>query len=760
MLKKKKKTKKTTYHNPLPSKDEILNYINGSPNQVGKREIARAFKISAEDRPAFKLILKELEVAGSIEPKRHRRFSEPTRLPEVTILDAVRIDSGGELIAVPATWEGPEPSPIIFIHAKKLTGRAIGIGDRILARLSATADSNYQAYPIRRLIGGPQQILGLCEISDKGMCIIRPINRRERRLVTVPRDARSGAKHGELVLANVEGSSRKGSAKGRIVERLMDTGVERALSLLAIHSQKIPYQWPAEVVNEAKKCGPTTLGERVDLRSIPLVTIDGSDARDFDDAVWAEPDTDPDNPQGWHMIVAIADVAWYVHPKSALDRAAYERGNSTYFPDQVIPMLPEELSNGWCSLKPNEERPCLAVNMWINKEGKLLRQNFVRGLMRSAGRLTYEQAQAAYDGKTDEITRPLLDKVIQPLFKAYACLDQNRERRGALELNIPERKIAFNKDGMMSGILPQTRLSSHQLIEEFMVLANVAAARSLQQLKVPGLYRVHEPPEPERIDKLRKFLKGLNYNLAPTGNIRAADFNGILKAVEQEPTKELINMMILRAQSQARYEPENLGHFGLSLGQYTHFTSPIRRYSDLIVHRALITAFNLGKGGLGKSDACDLSEVTEHISMTERRSAAAERETIDRYAASLLSQEVGNVFTGKINGVSRFGLFVTLDESGADGIVPIKRLPRDYYDVFEDTHSLLGRNSEHNFTVGDPITLKLLEADPITGSIGFDFVDYKPLRTTNMVDTTGQKRKTLASPRGAKSFRKRRKRKL
>ena len=334
---------------------------------------------------------------------------------------------------------------------------------------------------------------------------------------------------------------------------------------------------------------------------------------------------------------------------------------------------------------------------------------------------------------------------------------QDRNRRGALALDIPERKIVINKEGKMTGVLPHARLSSHQLIEEFMVLANVAAASSLKKLETPGLYRVHESPEPERLDNLRRVLKGMDYKLVSSGSVRAKDFNGILQQAEKDTTKELINMLILRAQSQARYESENMGHFGLALSQYTHFTSPIRRYSDLIVHRALITAFNLGKDGLGKSESCDLSEVAEHISMTERRSAAAERETIDRYTASFLSQDIGNIFTGKINGVSRFGLFVTLDETGADGIVPIKRLPRDYYDVFEDTHSLVGRNSEHTFTVGDPITLKLLEADPITGSLAFDFIEYTPLRTKNMVDPVGQRRKRLASNRGSKSPRKRKK---
>lgn len=759
MPNKKATRKKDTAAVALPSKDEILQYIKESPSRIGKREIARAFNIKGADRPAFKVLLKELEDAGDIDRKGHRRFAETGRLPEVAVLDAVRVDSDGELIAQPANWDEPDPPPIIFVHSSKVSGRAIGVGDRMLARLKTTGDGAYEASPIRRLMGGPRQILGICEISETGSCIIRPVNRRERQLVTVPRDARSGAKHGELVLVDVDGAARKGAVKGRVVERLHDPGVEKALSLLAIHSHGIPHQWPAAALEQAKNCGPATLGKRTDLRAIPLVTIDGSDARDFDDAVWAEQDTDNDNSDGWHLIVAIADVSWYVQPDSALDRVAYERGNSTYFPDRVVPMLPEDLSNGWCSLKPHEDRPCLAVYMWVNSKGKLLRHRFVRGLMRSTARLTYEQVQAAHDGKPDKTTRPLLDTVIKPLFNAYACLDQDRRKRGALALDIPERKIIVNEDGEMTGVLPRARLASHQLIEEFMVLANVAAAGSLQKNKSPGLYRVHEPPDHERVDHLRLVLKSMDISLAPAGSVRAKDFNSALRAAEQDAAKDLVNTMVLRAQSQARYEPENLGHFGLALSQYTHFTSPIRRYSDLVVHRALVSEFKLGEGGLSETEHADLIEVAEHISMSERRSSTAERETVDRFTASFLSEKIGSTFTGKVNGVSRFGLFVTLDDTGADGILPIKRLPRDYYDVFEETHTLSGRHSGTEFTVGDPVTVKLSEADAITGSLVFDYLDHTRLRPAATAKTPKSNRKKSSSRKPSKHASKRKKRK-
>jgi ribonuclease R len=719
--------KKDTRSARLPTKAEILTYIQKAPSRVGKRDITRAFKVRGADRPAFKMILKELEQDGVIGRGDKRRYAESGRLPEVAVVDAIKTDSEGDLIGQPAGWEEKTPPPIIFIVPSKEVPGAIGIGDRVLARLKPIGDGAYEARPVRKLTGGPRQILGICEKTEHGGLIIRPVDRRERQTITIDKAHSKGAQHGELILLSLESSVRRGSVKGRIVERLHEAGIEKALSLIAIHSHGIPHDWSAAALEEAEACDPASLGKRTDLRDLPLVTIDGEDARDFDDAVWAEPDSDPKNQDGWHLMVAIADVAWYVPTGSALDRAAYERGNSTYFPDQVVPMLPEALSNGWCSLRPDEDRPCLAVHMWIDSGGELIRHKFVRGLMRSKARLTYEQVQAAADGTPNAGTAALLETIIKPLFGAYACLEKARKKRGALALDLPERKIVVNDDGEMTGVLPRPRLPSHQLIEEFMVAANVAAAQTLQRASSPGLYRIHEPPDPERVNTLRTTLQSMEIKLSPAGSIHAKDFNHVLAAAKDDPAEALVNTMILRTQSQARYEPENLGHFGLALSQYTHFTSPIRRYSDLIVHRSLIQALNLGLGKV-ESGEVDLQEIAEHISMTERRSSAAERETVDRFTAAFLMDRVGATFTGRVNGVSRFGLFITLDETGADGILPIKRLPSDFYEVFEDTHMLAGRHSGMVFSVGDPITVSLAEADTMTGSLAFNYLEHTPLR--------------------------------
>ncbi|HEC14834.1 MAG TPA: VacB/RNase II family 3'-5' exoribonuclease, partial [Rhodospirillales bacterium] len=451
---------------------------------------------------------------------------------------------------------------------------------------------------------------------------------------------------------------------------------------------------------------------------IPLVTIDGADARDFDDAVWAEPDTDPKNPGGWTLMVAIADVSWYVRPGSPLDVDAYPRGNSVYFPDRVVPMLPEALSNGWCSLKPMEERPCLAVSLRIEKDGNLLSHRFLRGLMKSVARLTYEQVQAAQDGHGDETAGPIRDSVIAPLYGAYRALERGRKARGVLDLDLPERKVVVDKKGEVVRIETRARLDSHKLIEEFMITANVAAAKELEKRRQPCMYRIHDEPSLDKMENLRQFLGSLDIPFARGQRIEARQFNRILENAAGTPHAQMINDVVLRSQSQAEYNPDNIGHFGLALTHYCHFTSPIRRYSDLLVHRALISGLKLGRDGLEKKHR-DYSEMGEHLSQTERRASGAERSAVDRFTAAYLSERIGAQFPGRINGATRFGLFVTLDRVGGDGLIPMRSLPDDYY-IHEEAHHLLrGRNTGREFRLGDPIDVVLSEADPVTGGMIF-----------------------------------------
>ncbi len=705
---------------PLPTKDQVLEFIRESPGKVGKREIARAFNIGSQDRVWLRGILKELADDGAIERGHKRQYHKPGALPDVVVVEVVAIDSEGGLIARPISGvaEGAEPPTVLLLDRKS---QAMGRGDRALVRVRPLREGVYDGKLIKRLASAPAQVLGVFQTGAEGGRLV-PTNKREKYEFLVPRDGTLGAEPGEIVVAEVMPGRRLGLRLVRIVERLGRAGEAKSVSLIAIHENGIPVDFPPDALEQARAAGPASMGKREDLRAIPLVTIDGEDARDFDDAVYAEPDDSPDNPRGFKLLVAIADVAHYVRPGDALDNAAFERGNSVYFPDRVVPMLPEELSNGWCSLRPDEDRPVLAVRMRIDRQGNKLDHAFTRGMMRSAARLTYTQVQNAVDGMTDDTTGPLLKPVIEPLYGAYRALIEARHHRGTLDLDLPERRILVDDAGQVTGVVTRPRYDSHKLIEGFMILANVCAAEELEKHGVPCMYRVHDEPAPERLEALREFLDSMNISLVK-GVVKPHHFNRILEQVRGTPNEILVNEVVLRSQAQAVYSPENLGHFGLALRRYAHFTSPIRRYSDLIVHRGLIHALKLGPDGLSETEAERMVPIGEHISMTERRAATAEREAVDRFAAAWLASKVGATFAGHIKSVTRFGLFVELDESGADGLVPISTLPEDYYIHDEIHHALIGRRSRRTFTLGDAVAVMLMEANPLTGGMIFQILD-------------------------------------
>ncbi len=496
----------------------------------------------------------------------------------------------------------------------------------------------------------------------------------------------------------------------------------RAASLIALHAHAIPSGFSPAAEAEAEAAPAPTLKGREDLRRLPLVTIDPVDARDHDDAVYAHPDEDPANPGGHVVWVAIADVAAYVRAGSALDRDAWTKGNSVYFPDRVEPMLPERLSAGLCSLVEAQDRACLAVRMTFNAAGHKTGHRFVRGLMRSAAKLSYEQAQAAIDGAPDDKAGPLLDPVLRPLWTAYACLLKGRLARQPLEISSLERRIRLNPEGQVVSIEPRASLEAHRLIEEFMIQANVAAAEELETRKVPLIYRVHDAPSREKMDQLGDFLQTLGISWAKGEPPRTERFNRLLAAVREGPHSEIVNEIVLRTQMQAHYNAENIGHFGLNLDRYAHFTSPIRRYADLVVHRALIRALKLGSDGLSDAEIPRLTETAEHITATERRAMAAERDAADRYVAAFLADRVGASFTGRITGVTRFGLFVRLSETGADGLVPVSSLGSQYFVHDDRAHALVGERTGERWRLGATVEVKLLEATPITGGLLFEML--------------------------------------
>ena len=726
----------------------MLDFIRASTAPVDKKEIARAFHIRGDDRARLKALLKELRAEGHLEGHDKQRVAPPGALPAVSVVEVTGTDPDGELLARPANWRGEEQPPKIYMAPERRGRPALGAGDRALVRLERLEDGTYEGRVIRVIGGAPHRVLGIYEIGAEGGRL-RPTDRRAKSDYVVKKADARGAQPGELVLAEVKPHHRRlGLREVVVLERLGGLGEVRSLSLISIHEHDIPTDFSAEALAEAKRAGPAKLSKREDLRKIPLVTIDGADARDFDDAVWAEPDPDPKNKGGWHALVAIADVAHYVTPGSALDRGGYERGNSVYFPDRVVPMLPEALSNGWCSLVPKEERPCMAVHLWIEKDGKVRRHRFVRALMRSAARLTYEQVQAARDGRPDDATGPLLAPVIEPLYGAFDALTAAREARGTLDLDLPELRVVVAADGSVEDIRQRTRLDSHRLIEEFMITANVAAAETLEAKRQPCMYRIHDAPDPQKLDALREVLAGMGLKLARGQIIRPGDLNRILAKVADSPYAAMVNQLVLRSQSQAAYAPDNIGHFGLALRRYAHFTSPIRRYADLLVHRALIAGLGLGAGALAPEAGAGFAEAGVHISATERRAQAAEREAVDRFTAAFLRDRVGETFEAKITGVTRFGLFVALTETGADALVPISTLPSDYYDHDEATHRLVGRRWGRVYRLGEAAAVRLTEADPITGGLVALLLEEDEAKDSGEISTSPRdSRKSLPSKR-------------
>jgi ribonuclease R len=732
---------------PFPTREQVLAFIRESPVPVGKREIARAFQVTGDQRPALKQLLAELSLTGAVDKGRGRKVAPPKALAEVAIVEIHGLDDDGDLLCRPIDWREMGPPPRILIRTNQRGVADLGVGDRALAQLKRLSPDFYEARPIRKLEAGAARILAVFERSG-GNGRVRSTDKRHRSELTVLPQNEGGAEPGELVIAELLPATRLGLRQARIVARLGDGRDPKAISLIAIYGAELPTEFTEAAVREAEGATVPDLKGREDLRDIPLVTIDGPDARDFDDAVWAEPDTDAKNAGGWHLLVAIADVSHYVLPDSALDRDAYRRGNSVYFPDRVVPMLPEALSNGLCSLKPNEPRACLAYHLWIDAKGNLIRHRLVRGLMRSAARLTYEQVQAASDGAPDDLTGPLVTPILQPLYGAFTALLKARTARGTLELDLPERKVVIDDQGKVAAITARTRLDSHRLIEEFMIAANVAAATDLEDRRQPGLFRIHDRPDPVKLEAVRQFIHGLGHGLALAKGqvITPAQLTRLLTQAKGLPEAQLISDIVLRSQAQAIYSDRNIGHFGLALRRYAHFTSPIRRYSDLIVHRALIRNWKLGPDGLTDNEAARLAEIGEHISSTERRAAEAERESIDRFTALYLSERVGATFSGRISGVARFGLFVRLDETGADGIVPVSTLPGDYYIHEEAKHRLIGRRTGRVFRLADRVTLRLVEAEAMTGSTVFQLLtddgrEEAPPRSARGRDTRRTKRR-------------------
>lgn len=719
----------------FPTAQQVMDFITSSATPAGKREIAKAFGIKGQEKVQLKALLRDMADEGLIDIGPGRAFHKLGGVPKVTVLRIVEID-GSQPIAVPENWEAEGmPRPRLRVVERGRKG-ALAIGDRILAR-TEEAGQGMLAHPMKVLAKGEEQLLGVVEQIEGGKHLIRPVDKKIRHKVDVA--DLGGAQPGQLVLADVTG--RPPRLRATITEVLGEPFAPRSFSLIAIHKYGIPSVFPGTAIEEAQRVSalPLEIEAREDLRHLPIVAIDPVDARDHDDAVWAAPDDDPANDGGYRAIVAIADVAFYVRPGSALDKEARKRGNSVYFPDLVVPMLPHELSSDMCSLKQGQDRAALACHLVIDKKGKVKSWRFTRALIRVAANIAYENAQAAIDGKEPH---DLLEPALKPLWECWRLLAKARDDRNPLELDLPERRVVLDEAGKIVSVAVRERLDAHRLIEDFMIAANVAAAKALEAKKAPVMYRVHEPPSREKLVALKEFLATHDIALALGQVVRPITFNQIIARLESHDFRAQIMEQILRSQTQAYYAPLNAGHFGLALGSYAHFTSPIRRYADLLVHRALVGSHSLempapkdkaipDRTSLSGEDMKNMGRVGEMISKHERRAMEAERETLDRYVAAYLAEHVGEVMETRITGVLHFGFFATVDGLGGDGLVPVSTLGAERFDYDETARTLTGTLTGDVYSVGQRLKLRLAEADPVNGTLRFELPEggsFLPMR--------------------------------
>ncbi|WP_293876419.1 MULTISPECIES: VacB/RNase II family 3'-5' exoribonuclease [unclassified Sphingomonas] len=694
----------------LPTQAQILDFIANSDVPAGKREIAKAFGLTAQEKIGLKALLKDMADEGLIDSAPGRAFHKMGGLPKVTVLRIADVDDGGNVWAVPEHWEAETPPPRLRVRERKRG--ALGIGERILAR-TEEAGAGWIAHPMKVLAKASEQVLGVLR-RDGDRFWLTGVEKKDRREFPVSDVGDAAA--GDLVMTEITGRPPRISV--RVVQRLGDPFAPRSFSLIAIHKLGIPDVFSGESLDEAERVSRMPLGdEREDLTHLPIVAIDPADARDHDDAVWAAPDDDPGNAGGWQAVVAIADVSFYVRPGSEIDREARRRGNSVYFPDRVVPMLPEILSAEVCSLKEGEDRAALVCHLRIGKSGKLDSWRFARARVRIAANLAYEDAQAAIDGT---LSHPLTDTVLKPLWACWRALAKARDAREPLDLDLPERRVVLDAEGRIMSVAPRERLDAHRLIEDYMIAANVAAAKALEAKKAPVMYRVHEPPSREKLVALKDYLETFDVPFALGQVIRPATFNHVLARVGDADFRPQVMEQVLRTQTQAYYAPANQGHFGLSLGSYAHFTSPIRRYADLVVHRSLVAAYALGPGELTRADAEAMEQIGTTISGLERRAMEAERDTIDRYVAAFLSEKVGETLSARITGVQNYGFFATVEGIGGDGLMPVRDLGGEYFRFDEAARKLIGEQTGEEYALGQRIDLRLAEANPVSGALRFE----------------------------------------
>ncbi|MDQ3074244.1 MAG: ribonuclease R [Pseudomonadota bacterium] len=701
----------------LPTPKQILDFIAESGSSAGKREIARAFGLSGHEKILLKSLLKDMADEGLIDSAPGRAFHQAGGVPKVTVLRVISIEDG-QVLATPESWHADTPAPRLRVVERgqgKTRRSALALGDRVLAR-TEEAGNGHVAHVMKKLERSADLVLGVVRAEGERL-FLSPVDKRERRefAITDLKDAQPG----DLVLAEPGGKPPRFTA--RVDAVLGDPFAPRSFSMIAIHKHGLRDEFRDSAIEEAHENAKIDLGAREDLTHLPIVAIDPEDARDHDDAIWAS----ARDGGGWDAIVAIADVSFYVRPGSELDREARARGNSVYFPDRVVPMLPHELSSDICSLKQGQVRAALACHLVIGADGALKEWRFARAKICVAANIAYENAQAAIDGAEGLVEAELVKTALQPLWDCWTALLAARNRREPLELDLPERRVVLDEKGRIMSVAPRERLDAHRLVEDYMIAANVAAAKALEKKKAPVMYRIHEAPGREKLTALKDYLATFGVEFALGQVIKPSTFNHVLSRVGDHDARPEIMEQVLRTQMQARYGPEALGHFGLALPSYAHFTSPIRRYADLLVHRALVSSYKLGEGGLPGADADNFAAIGEAISMLERRAMEAERDTVDRYVAAFLADRVGQILPCRISGVQSFGFFATVEGLGGDGLVPAAILGQEYFRYDEKARALIGDDTGTTFRQGQKIELKLSEANPASGALKFELPEGK-----------------------------------
>ncbi len=717
----------------LPKKAEILSFINENPDHSSKGEIAKAFNLKDDSRVWLRSILRELKDENLISKQRKRAIKKE-KLPPVTLVKISRCDEDGGLIAQPLEWEkGPKPN-IEIRPFHRIKGESVGVGDHLLVKIlrnKIPQSASYTGRVIRKIDVSPKSAFGIVRKLKTNQWRLDPIERKTNEIIINISDISSkiNIQSGDLVEVEIKKNTGYGPKSAQIKNVLGHIENEKTLSMIALLSKGIPYIFPEDVLEQVKHIKSANIENREDWRQLPLITIDPPDAKDHDDAVYATKDKDPANPGGWVIVVAIADVSYYIKTGSALDKEALKRGNSVYFPNHVVPMLPERISNNLCSLREGKERPALAVRIIFDANGNKQKHSFHRVVVRVLAKLSYQEVQSAIEGNINKKITPFFESVLQPLWEAYKCLKIARNRRQPLELEISEKKIILDQNGCIKDIVSEPHLEAHRLIEEFMIQANIAASEILKEHHQPLIYRIHDKPSLAKQEVLRTFLQSLGISLSRGAELTSARLNGILAKVMNTQQQELVNQVILRAQSQAEYNPKNIGHFGLNLHNYTHFTSPIRRYADLIIHRALIKALKLGNDQLTETQEQSLAEIATQISLYERRAMMAERETIDRLVAHYLTNKIGRIFTGRVSGVTKAGLFISLDKLNTEGFVHISTLKDDYYYFDEMQHILVGKHSHKGYQLSDRVEVKLVTVQPFAGALYFELLTEPRLIT-------------------------------